>query len=626
LLAEKRFEEAETACEELRIHLSDRPATSAKIIAKPVRGQLTEIAAARYCAAAAMVGLQKHQLAIALLGSVDMQLLPADMGHDFFQTKCAALQGLGRHAEAVTLLQQHVRGHAPGPELSRCRSQLILSFAEAGRWNDALAELQAFRKSDKEDPAVPQIALVLAEKAYFAGEISLAATIYERLISFNDHANIVAQATAGLAWSKSINDPAKGENKAFDQLLERYPDSPLAPQAIMLRAMELERRKEQQQAIHLYELLLERYPRTAQAPDALLAAGRLCSELNSQRDAVELLRRLTVEYPRYTHTDAALYLWGWALIDLGHPEAAEQLLQRLVAEFPRSRYWADASQTLAERAIERHDLAAAKQYLDRLLLVDTEPSLRIESLLLRGKIAAGEKKWGEVTQYMNQVVEQQGNQSQRTTAEFWLAESDYRRGDYHAAARRWTRLEGEAGGRRDDWSSLVSLRRAQTLAQLKKWEEAFELASALDHETEQFAEQHELDLLLARCNLQKEKYEEARSVLARILENDPPADPELTAMASWMIGESWFREKRYLEAVTAYLKGYEKYPNPRWQAACLLQAGKCYEVLDEWAKACEAYGVLIEEYGQSPYVVEARNRLSAANERSAERPTTTKNK
>ena len=50
-------------------------------------------------------------------------------------------------------------------------------------------------------------------------------------------------------------------------------------------------------------------------------------------------------------------------------------------------------------------------------------------------------------------------------------------------------------------------------------------------------------------------------------------------MAQWMIGESFFHQEKYAEALAEYLRVDDRYPFPRWQAAALLQAGKCHERL-----------------------------------------------
>ncbi|MDD0425268.1 hypothetical protein PS059_24805, partial [Shigella sonnei] len=44
------------------------------------------------------------------------------------------------------------------------------------------------------------------------------------------------------------------------------------------------------------------------------------------------------------------------------------------------------------------------------------------------------------------------------------------------------------------------------------------------------------------------------------------AKTETAAMAQWMIGETWFHQGDYAQAIREYLRGQTLYGYPRWQA------------------------------------------------------------
>lgn len=613
LLKVGRFEEAETAAEDLLIALGDQPAAIRRIVdVTEPRGRPTEIAAGRFCLAAAKTGLKNYSAALTLLGTIEANQLPADMIHDFIGAKAAALQGVGNHRDAVAILRSHLQHHAPGKELVNCHSLLVLALVEAGSWNEAVAELVALRKAHEDEGEVAVTTLEAAERAYFAGQAPMAVTFYEKLIRHNDHAHTVAQAKAGLAWAKLAANPAKVSDKTFQELLEKYPDSRLAPQTMLIRGRTLEQRRDFEPAVHLYEQLVERFPRSKQAPDALLAAARLCSDLGSHRDAIELLSRLTEGYPNFAHLDAVYYLWGWSLIDLKRDDEGAALLTRLNEEFPRSRYRADTSFYLAQRAYDAGDYKQTESLLEKFETLDADTQLQIDALILRGRNSAAQEKWGEVVGLMHRALERQADQEQRLTAEFWTAEAEYRLGQYQAAERRLSRLENERGGKLDETSALVALRRAQALVQLRKWTEAYQIASDLADEYADFSQRHELDYLLGRCLLQQEKFDAARDALRAAAESTAAAKTETAVGAQWLIGECWFREKNYSQAIRAYLVCSETYKHqPRWQAAALLQAGKCFELQRDWAHARDTYESLLERFARQPAAEEARSRLAA---------------
>ena len=83
-------------------------------------------------------------------------------------------------------------------------------------------------------------------------------------------------------------------------------------------------------------------------------------------------------------------------------------------------------------------------------------------------------------------------------------------------------------------------------------------------------------------------------------------------MAQWMIGETYFHQEQYANALRAYLRVEILYAFPRWQAAALLQAGKCHEELGEWTQAAELYSKVLKNYPDTEVANEATDRLGIA--------------
>ena len=97
----------------------------------------------------------------------------------------------------------------------------------------------------------------------------------------------------------------------------------------------------------------------------------------------------------------------------------------------------------------------------------------------------------------------------------------------------------------------------------------------------------------------------------------PGAAAELAAQAQFMRGETYFHEDRLREALREFLRVDILYDAPRWQAAALLEAGKAYERLDQWADAAETYSRLVDKFPKDPDVPTARSRGEAARKRAA---------
>ena len=103
-----------------------------------------------------------------------------------------------------------------------------------------------------------------------------------------------------------------------------------------------------------------------------------------------------------------------------------------------------------------------------------------------------------------------------------------------------------------------------------------------------FEQQYEVDYLLGRCLANQADFEAARQAYNKVIRSAAGAKTETAAMAQWMIGETYFHQKNYEAALREYLRLEILYAYPEWQAAALLQAGKCHERLGEAKEAAEA--------------------------------------
>jgi TolA-binding protein len=102
-----------------------------------------------------------------------------------------------------------------------------------------------------------------------------------------------------------------------------------------------------------------------------------------------------------------------------------------------------------------------------------------------------------------------------------------------------------------------------------------------------------------------------------VIRSEQGGKTETAAMAQWMIGESYFHQENYEAALREYLRVEILFDYPRWAAASLVQAAKCHEHLGEWKDAAELYTRLLNTYPDCELAEEARERLEAAQARTA---------
>ncbi len=159
------------------------------------------------------------------------------------------------------------------------------------------------------------------------------------------------------------------------------------------------------------------------------------------------------------------------------------------------------------------------------------------------------------------------------------------------------------------WFALVPLRLAQIDARQGEWSSALERARAISTTYPTFRQQFEVDYLIGRCLASLGEYDAARSAYRDVLGSAAASGTETSAMAQWMIGESYLHQRRFEEALNEYLRVDVLHEFPEWQAYGLLQAAKCYAALARYQPASETYTRLIVKFPQSEPAQQAHQRL-----------------
>jgi TolA-binding protein len=382
-----------------------------------------------------------------------------------------------------------------------------------------------------------------------------------------------------------------------------------------MRGQALEKLHQLDAALAAYHLILEKYANSKQAPAAQLRAAQLHDQLGQDREAAELFEQLASQRPEPPNLDAVLYQWAWVLVDLERPDEADAIFNRLWRDCRSSEYWADAAYRLAERAARAEDHERAIRLADEIIASHCDRAILAHALYLKGQSAAAMGRWEEVDAPMSRIMNEFSDSELLLPAEYWAAEALYRRGRYEEAGRRFDNLSKKTQGRDDAWLGMIPLRQAQVLAHKKQWQESFELAQTIERRFPKFRQQYEADYLLGRCHSSQGRFDDARAAYERVIRSPAGGQTETAAMAQWMIGESYLHQKSYDEAIRAYHRVEGLFAYPHWQAAALLQAGKCHEMKSNWNEAVKLYAQILKEYPKTTFTEEAGRRMRVAQQR-----------
>jgi TolA-binding protein len=337
--------------------------------------------------------------------------------------------------------------------------------------------------------------------------------------------------------------------------------------------------------------------------------------LNQADKAAEEYRQLTDEYPQFSELDAAIYRLAWLEHRAGDADEARRLWQQLRRDHAASKLATDATLRLAEDALAHRQFDETSKLLSEITQPESPVEVRPHALALAARVAMAQGRWSDVETplaTLDELLADSPDEKMALSAAFWRAEAAFRLGKYAEAAERLQGLLDSPEIREQPWAGTATLRLAQTLAQLKKWPESREVAQSILRDFPALEEQYEADYLIGRALVAEAQLDEARTMFAKVVAAEHAADSETAVMAQFMIAETYFHQQHFATALAEYRRTLEDDRFPRWQAAALLQAGKCHEALGEWTAAVSAYEQLVRGFSDSPLASEARTRATNA--------------
>jgi TolA-binding protein len=561
--------------------------------------------------ALAYEGLERRREGLDVLAPV-IAAAAEPLASDARFTQASLLVALGRFEEAIAPLEGFLAARPTGDRSVQALAQLAVSCARAKRLDKAKARFAELVQRHPDAPLLATTAEQLADAAYEAGDTEWSGRLFGWLSSNGHAADRQARGLSGLGWTQYRAGRLAEAAATFDDVLRRQPPPALAAEAALIRGRILQQLGQNEGALAMYERVIRQHADAPQAPEALWAAARLHDTLKQPQQAAALYQRLDRRFPEFAQRDAVLYHWAWAAADLGQKERSAALFQRLCREQPQSKFCPDALFRLAQAAAEAKDYPQADRLAAALLDGRASGPLRENALYLSGQAALGREKWDAAERSLKTLLAEFPDSKLKSMAELGIAESMFRRGEMAPAAERLRRLSAETAWRDPSGPALVRLRLAQCLGQQQQWKQAYELLENFPRDYPRFEEQYEVDYLRGRCLADRADFDAARDAYRNTIRSPQGAKTETAAKAQLMIAESFFHQKNYEAALREYLRAEMGYAYPAIQAAALMQAAKCHELLGEWKQAVESYNRLLQTYPAATLVGEARERVQVA--------------
>jgi len=533
-------------------------------------------------------------------------------------------------------------------------------LADALRWLTVSAEHAATRVTIQ---STGDKLLAVAAGGLDSDDVLTAGNAYRSAIDlFESHGQGepfagLATARLGHAWTLVMaagesgnEDHLRQSLAAVDTFLQHHDDHTDAPSARMLRLSCQTRLGDPDAAEATREELVRLHPRSTATAEMIVQA---CADLDSsERDLSETLQEYMIEHHDFllaSHSCKAnveVVASGLMIAAVtGAPEAenayatalslcdsvgdtSTDILQRLHVGGHDAVVQRIAMRWLAARDESRHDpnsLVAKMQTQSGMLITG---GVREAACRWAGRTGhwsmlamAAEEEPGLYEPLAQDARKQQNNEEdayrrgRSLHVERLFAEALLQTGKNSQSLKLWQRIVDEHGA--DDFPTLLRL--AETAVAGGSVTEASKRIAA----AQSAAMQHNsggaghasgdvamTNLLAANLEIRQLRFDHGRALLERVVRSSL-ADSDLRGRAQWMIGETFFMQEKFPQAITAYRQVEAIGSNDTWTAASLVQAGKSFEQLGRTREAAVCYSTLVSRFGDSPHAGGARRRLAA---------------
>jgi tetratricopeptide (TPR) repeat protein len=229
-------------------------------------------------------------------------------------------------------------GLAEGPKAAEWLYLKANSERQVMKNEEAIATytrlLEKFPQADVADSAAYERALTLYKTGNFPEAIRQARSLAITPRIKKDVYWLLAESCA------AVKDDA-GAVQYYRLLVEQFPSSDLAADALYRLAHLLEKKGEHLQAAELFAQLAGNFPQHALAPQSLFVAATCQVKAQKPEQAVALWARLIAQYPQSKFVEESLYQKAMVEAHLRRDAQAKATLADLIERFPKTKFLAE---------------------------------------------------------------------------------------------------------------------------------------------------------------------------------------------------------------------------------------------------------------------------------------------
>lgn len=444
----------------------------------------------------------------------------------------AVQQKLGSPEKAIPYYQQ-VLTNQNSALVPYAQRALVLAYSELKKYTEARDAAQALLKTLAQDKAA-------------------------------DVADKQAEAYTLLAAAYLGNQQIPEALAAYRKVITDYPKSSLAPDALLnIAYIQEERQKDEKAATATYQEFVATFGKDKRVGDAYLRLGANLLQQKDYARAIEALKNV----PAQSEAGAqAAYSIAWAYFSQQKVNEANAQFTLVAEKYQDSPYAVESLYHLGDAKAQAEDYPAAMQYFDRALAASKDAEMSALIAFRLGSAAFQSKQYQAASTAYNKAIVASPNGQYAADARFWKAVCLEQQGGDQAVIARDAYQEYLTKYPTGDLVADAALGLGRAAVAAKQY-------------------------TVARDDLQK-----AITLFEKLEDGDNKDLAErakgLKAEAQYTIGQSYYEEKNYKQAIREFAQ-VSLYKYEPWYSRSFLQEARCDVQLGDKESAVKSLRLLI---------------------------------
>lgn len=478
-----------------------------------------------------------------------------------------------------------------GNELKQLDEALVLiaqAYAKENQNADAIASIETMLKKFSDSRFTAQANYLCGQYLSNDKKYDQAIAKYSNVLSTPKN-KYTPYALYGKGWAQLNADKVNADkvNAAandFSTIITDFTEHPLAADSYYGRAVANRRLKKYKDAISDIDHCLSLKPKFSNLVSALYEKGMAESADSNFAAAAETFGRLVNDFAENKDADEFRYQLAWAYKSGKKEEQAVQSFKQLADDFPDSPLAPEAHFHVAEDLYAKSEFdAAIAQFEKAATSNDSEVGEKANYKMAWSHYQ--QQRYSAASETFSNQVSKFGGGELADSARFMIAECLFQQKKYQPAYLEFKKIRQtiiESTKTNDAEKSLTCLHGAESANKSREYTDAISFVTTLkqDLKSKLYAAESMLELGNAYRGLK-----EFENAISAFQDATDLSTSETGARAGFLIGEVYFQQKKFEDAIRQYklvIYGYGGSRAPdavkKWQCSSGYETARCYQV------------------------------------------------